>query len=194
VSRFNCNPLPTYRFITNQNSTWYSKLRGFIALLTFGICCRSVLRSSCHPSQTETATADTTTLLNWTYYSTLLGKPANGQLPKSLPYLTVIVAFFFFLVACIFCCLVILFHSRIHCFTDLRHLLSVGFAIFLPPKATATATADTTTLLNWTYYSTPLGKPANHHPYTQLTSNSTHKPRIHCFTDLRHLLSVGFAI
>jgi hypothetical protein len=64
---------------------------------------------------------------------------------------------------------------RIYCFTDLRHLLSVGVAIQL--HLTASNTSQTTTRASHTT-TTPL---------SQL-------PRIHCFTDLRHLLSVGSAI
>jgi hypothetical protein len=81
---------------------------------------------------------------------------------------------------------------RIHCFTDFRHWLLVGSAIFSPPQATETATALLPS------YSTgptilPRGLPAYFQQYISTTSNHTHQPRIHCFTDLRHLLSVGLA-
>ena len=96
---------------------------GFIALLTFGICCRSVSRFICNPLQ-----------LTAPHHKPIPTSYSTHQLP------------------------------RIHFFNDLRHLLSVGFAIFLPPKATATALADTINLLYWAYYSTLLGIPAYSRP------------------------------
>ncbi len=191
--------------------------RGFIALLTFGICCRSALRFNCHTNPTIAQRT----------------QPSSSPNPKLddlllllfLPYSFLISVYF---LSCGFfawltfgsCCrsalrfncsslllthyspplaplTQLLLHS--HYYRGFIALLTFGiccrsvlrFNCLPNPKP---RTADTTTLHYWTNYITQLGKPTNHHSYTQPTCNSTHKLRIHCSTDLRHLLSVGFAI